>query len=60
MIHKELLTGVKAFIETNGIDWRNTPTRVIVAGYFAAQNDAIELAAKQIQEQLERELPSLD
>jgi Flp pilus assembly protein CpaB len=60
MVSTEFALKIKAFIEHNNIDWENTPTTEIVAGYFKAQNDAIELAAQQVLTTLEPELPKLD
>lgn len=56
MVPAEFALKIVDFIKENNIDWKTTPTDQIVAGYFKAQNDAIELAAKQVQAELELEL----
>lgn len=58
MVPTEFALKIKAFVEYNGIDWRNTNTEDIVAGYIKAQNDEIELAASQSQAAVKSELPT--
>lgn len=52
----EFASRIIDFIKKNNIDYKNTAMLNIIVSYFKAQNDAIEIAAKQVQSELELEL----